>query len=225
MIDKDLSAHLVVSIGGYKQGKIAKASYDLAGTISIDSPVSLHTANDDLEITLLLSDDLNSIEIIASGTNPRATGYLRKINTASDRPYHDFTQVSGNLQPLLSNDLALPGEIEMTNPDPSLPDSLKVFAGVWEGKLSDGTDTAIFVKKITDTDAEILVSWGSSLSTPKRFMNLVGQVAMNDVPEIQANNAYGMKFIMIPGSSGRTAEARYLFRWYNFSSVYLHKRS
>ncbi len=224
-IDRDLSVSLTAATGGYRAWKIENTRYDMKGTIRIDSPATLRAAKGDIGLTLIAGDDRNSIEIMTSGTNASGSGYLRRINPANNKPHVDFKRKAFDLRPLVSRDLPLPENIEMTKPDSSLPDSLEALYGLWEGSLAGVMDAAVFVGKITPIDAELVVSWKSNSQNTKGFANMAGRVVMNDPPEIHANNANGMKLRLIPGTAGNSIECRMLVRWYVFSSAYMHKRS
>ncbi len=56
---------------------------------------------------------------------------------------------------------SMPSDLQMVQPDPSLPKELSVFFGKWEGTSSStGTDFLLIVEKIDEEKASLYI-WAS----------------------------------------------------------------
>jgi hypothetical protein len=221
-IDKDLSATVSFSIGEFKPLKIEKNQADFPAQIKTSPELSMIFNFTDSEITLLPDEERNSIGLIGSGKYAGCTGYLRKINPLKNRPYSDFSLVENNLPVPLFPSLPFPEKIEITPPEPSLPDSIKGFTGLWEGKLSDYQETAVVIKRISSTDADVILSWGSSGRISKAFVQTVAQVVPGDPPELYCSQYFG-KIRLVPGVTGNTLEGRFFSMGNDCSSACLRK--
>jgi hypothetical protein len=156
------------------------------------------------------------LELIASRPYRGATGYLRKINPETNRPYSDFTLVKENLQE------PFPENIQITPPDTSLPDRIKGFAGLREGKWADMQKTAVLVKRISLTEADIVLSLGFSGKIPKGCVKIPAQVVDGGPPEIFYNSNFE-KLCLTAGTTGYTMKGWTVNRRNAFSSAFLRK--
>jgi len=62
------------------------------------------------------------------------------------------------------NDVPLPEDIEIIEPDPALPDEIRAFSGKWSGTWFGGDGgllkSVLIVEQINDKEAKVIYAWG-----------------------------------------------------------------
>jgi hypothetical protein len=221
-IHKDLSADVIISLGEFKPKKIEKQILSVPARISITPRVSMVFPFHHSEISLFMVKGGNALEFIASRQYRGVTGYIRKMNPLTNKPYSDFSLVDKNLPVPLYPGLPFPDNITVTPPEKFLPDAIRGFSSLWEGKLGGFQEAALLVKRISITEADIMLSWGTWDYSQKGYYETVARVVNSNPPELICNTYIG-KLRLTGGTTGYTMEGRFIGMRNIFSSLFFRK--
>lgn len=88
----------------------------------------------------------------------------------------------------------LPDEIDITQPPSDVPKEHAEFVGKWQGRWGGTLDSYLVVKSVSDNNADVIYSWGSSEYVPQAgwepvnayFRDRTLIVPLNNNPTIEA---------------------------------------